>query len=110
MSGQFITPIPTMKGPIMLRTTIIAHSLRACSRLLSDYQLQEAEEEEASVEEGSAINPETCTASFVVRTRDIQQGHARSQFRSKRKLLKPRHDRVSRSKPSTMLRATPHTS
>jgi hypothetical protein len=26
MSGQFITPMPTMKGPIMLRTSIIAQS------------------------------------------------------------------------------------
>jgi hypothetical protein len=78
MSGQFITPMPTMKGPIMLRTAIIAPSLRACSRLLSDHQLREAEEEEASVEEASAINPESCTAFFVARARVIQQGHARS--------------------------------
>jgi hypothetical protein len=110
MSNQFITPIPTMKGPIMLRKAIIAHSLQACSRLLSDHQLREAEEEEASLEEDSAINLESCTASFVARTRAILQGHARSQFRSKRKLLKPRRGRVSRSKSSTLLRATLHTS
>jgi hypothetical protein len=72
MSGQFITPMPTMKEPIMLRTTIIAHSLRACSRLLSNHQLREVEEEEASVEEGSTINLESCTASFVARTRATQ--------------------------------------
>jgi hypothetical protein len=72
MSGQFITPMPTMKGPIMLRAAIIAHSLRACSRLVTDHQLQGAEEEEALVEEGSAINPGSCTASFVARTRATQ--------------------------------------
>jgi hypothetical protein len=72
MSGQFITPMPTMKGPIMLKTAMMARSLRACSRLLSDHQLREADEEEASVEEGSAINPESCTASFVARTRATQ--------------------------------------
>jgi hypothetical protein len=99
-----------MKGIIMLRTAIIAHSLRACSRLLSDHQLREAEEEEASVEEGLAINPESCTTSFVARTRAIQQGHVRSQFRSKRKLLKSRRSRVSRSKSSILLHATLHTS
>jgi hypothetical protein len=49
--------MPTMKGPIMLRTTIIAHSLRACNKLLIDHQLREADEEEASVEGGSVINP-----------------------------------------------------
>ena len=94
----------------MLKAAIIAHSLRACSRLLIDHQLHEAEEEEASVEEGSAINAESSNASFVARTRAIQQGHARSQFRSKRKLLKPRRDRVRRSKSSTLLHATLHTS
>jgi hypothetical protein len=35
----------------MLRPVIIAHSLRACNKLLTDRQLREAEEEEASVEE-----------------------------------------------------------
>jgi hypothetical protein len=110
MSGQFITPMPTMKGPIMLRAVIIAHSLQACSRLLSDHQLRKVEEEEASVEEGSAINLESCIASFVARTRARQKGHVMSQFRSKRKLLKPRCGRVSRSKSSILLRATLHTS
>jgi hypothetical protein len=47
MSGQSITPMPMMKGPTMLRATIIAHSLRACSRLRIDHQLREAGEEEA---------------------------------------------------------------
>jgi hypothetical protein len=94
----------------MLRIAIIAHNLRACSRLLSNHQLQEAEEGEVLVEEGSTINQGSCTASFVAKTRAIQQGHARSQFRRKRKLLKSRRGRVSRSKSSTLLRATVHTS
>jgi hypothetical protein len=110
MFGLFITLMPTMKGQIMLGTVIIAHSLRACSRLLSDHQLREAEEEETLVEEGLAINQESCTASFVARTRAIQQGHARSQFRSKMRLLKPRRGRVSRSKSSALLRVILHTS
>jgi hypothetical protein len=44
---------------------------------------------------------------FVARTRATQQEHVRSLFRSKRKLLKLRHGRVSRSKSSTLLRVTP---
>jgi hypothetical protein len=63
-----------------------------------------------SVEEGLAINPESCTVFFVARTRATQQEHARSQFRSKRKLMKLRRDRVSRSKSSTLLHVIPHTS
>jgi hypothetical protein len=77
MSGQSIIPITTMKGPTMLKAVIIAHNLRACSKLLTDHQLQEVEEEEASVEEGSVINPESCTAFSVARTRATQRGRAR---------------------------------
>jgi hypothetical protein len=45
MSDQSITRMPTMKGPIMPKAAIIAHSLRAYNRLLVDHQLQEVEEE-----------------------------------------------------------------
>jgi hypothetical protein len=58
-------------------------------------RLRGAEEEEVSVEEGLAINLESCTALFVATTRATQQEHARSQFRSRRKLLKMRRGRVS---------------
>jgi hypothetical protein len=85
MSDQFTTPIPTMKGPAMLSIAIIVLSLQACNRLLSDHQLQEVEEEEVLVEEGLAINLESCTTFFVARTRATQQGHVRLQFRSRRK-------------------------
>jgi hypothetical protein len=95
MSGQFITPMPMMKGPAMFSIAITTLSFRACNRLLSDHQLREAEEEEVSVEEGSEINLESCTIFFVARTRATQYGHAMSQFRNRRKLLKPRRDRVS---------------
>jgi hypothetical protein len=61
MSGQFITPMSVMKGPAMFSIAIIVLSLQACNRLLSDHWLWGAEEEEVSVEEGLAINPESCT-------------------------------------------------
>jgi hypothetical protein len=110
MLGQSITAIPMMKGPTMLRAAIIAHSLRACSRLLIDHQLREVGEEEASVEEGSTINPGSCSAFSAVRTRVTQQGRARSQSKSKRKLMKLRRGRISRSMSSILLCATLHTS
>jgi hypothetical protein len=65
--------------------------------------LQEVEEEEVLVVEGLAINPESCTAFFVVRTRATQQGHATLPLTSRRKLLKLKRNRVSRSKSSTLL-------
>jgi hypothetical protein len=40
---------------------------------------------------------------FMARTRATQQGHAMLPFRSRRKLLKLKHDRVSRSKSFTLL-------
>jgi hypothetical protein len=110
MFGQFITPMPMMKGPAMLSIAILVLSLQQCNRLLSDHQLRGAGEEGVSVEGDLAINRESCTAFFVARTRATQQGHAKSQFRSRRKLPKLRCDRVSRSKSSTLLRVTPHTS
>jgi hypothetical protein len=106
MPGQSIIPMPTMKGPTMLRAVIIAHSLRACSKLLTDRQLREVEEEEASVEEGLVISLVSCSAFSMARTRVTQRGRARSRSKSKRKLLKPRHDRISRSKSSILFRAT----
>jgi hypothetical protein len=46
-----------MKGPAMFSIAITVLSLQACNRLLSDHQLRGAEEE-VSVEEGLATNPE----------------------------------------------------
>jgi hypothetical protein len=104
MSDQSTTPTTTMTWPAMLNIAIIVLRLRACNRLTLDHQLREVEEE-VSVVEGLAINLESYTAFFVVRTRATQQGHAMLPFKSRRKLLKLKHDRVSRSKSSTLLRA-----
>jgi hypothetical protein len=95
-----------MIGPAMLNIAIIILRLRACNRLLSDRQLREVEEEEVLVVEGLEINPKSCTAFFVARTRAIQQGCVMSPFRIRRKLLKLKRGRISRSKSSTLLHAT----
>jgi hypothetical protein len=42
MSRQSTIPMPTMKGPTMLRAVNTTHSLRACNKLLTDHQLREA--------------------------------------------------------------------
>jgi hypothetical protein len=90
----------------MPNIAIIVPRLRVCNRLVLDRQLREVEEEEVLVVEGLAINLESCTAFFVARTRATQQGHARLPFKSRKKLLKLKRARVSRSKSSTLLRAT----
>jgi hypothetical protein len=59
-----LSSMPMMKGPAMFSIAITVLSLRACSRLLSDHRLRGAEEEEVSLEEGLAINLESCTVFF----------------------------------------------
>jgi hypothetical protein len=76
------------------RDHIIAHSLQGSSRSLSGHHLQGAEAAGASKED-MGINPGNTIAYSVVKTRATLQEHARSPFRSKKRLLKQKHDRVS---------------
>jgi hypothetical protein len=61
-------------------------------------------------EEGTEINPEDYIAYSAVKTRATPQEHAKSQFRSKKRLPKLRHDRISRSRSYILLRASLPTS
>jgi hypothetical protein len=83
----------------------IAHSLQGSSRALSGHQLQGAKATGAS-EEDMRISPGNSTAYSVVRTRATLQEHARSPSRSKKRLSKPKHGRINRSRFYTLLRAT----
>jgi hypothetical protein len=46
------------------RAVTTSHSLRACSKLITDHQLREAEGGEASAEGGTVISPGNCSAFF----------------------------------------------
>jgi hypothetical protein len=83
----------------------IAHSLQGNSRALSGHQLQGAEAAGASKED-MGISLGNSTAYSVVRTRATLQEHARSPSRSKKRLLKQKRGRISRSRFYTLLRAT----
>jgi hypothetical protein len=61
-------------------------------------------------EEGLVISPGNCTAYSVAKTKDTLQGRAKSRSRSRRKSMKPKHDKVSRSRSCILLRATLHIS
>jgi hypothetical protein len=65
----------------------LAHSLQGSSRALSGHQLQGAEAAGAS-EEDMGISPGNSIAYSVVKTRATLQEHARSPFRSKKRLPK----------------------
>jgi hypothetical protein len=79
-----ITLAQVMIRAIILKGISIALSHQEHNKAPSGHQLQEAEEEEASVE-GSAPNQKGCFVYSVEKTKDIQQGRAKSQSRNKRK-------------------------
>jgi hypothetical protein len=65
----------------------IAHNLQGNNKALLGHQLQGAEAAGAS-EEDMGINPENSISYSVVKTRATLQEHARSPFRSKKRLPK----------------------
>jgi hypothetical protein len=71
----------------------IAHNPQGNSKALSGHQPQGAEAAGAS-KEGMGINPESSIVYSVVKTRVTLQEHARSPFRSRRRLLKQRRGRI----------------
>jgi hypothetical protein len=83
----------------------IAHSLQDNNRALSGHQLQGVEAAGAS-EEDMGISPGNSIAYSVVKTRATLQEHARSPFRSKKRLPKQKPGRISQSKFYILLRAT----
>jgi hypothetical protein len=83
----------------------IAHNLQGNNKALSGRQLQGAEVAWAS-EEDMGINPGNSIAYSVGKTRATLQEHARSPFRSKKRLPKQKRGRISRSRFYILLRAT----
>jgi hypothetical protein len=61
-------------------------------------------------EEGLALSSGDCSAYSVGRIRDTQQGHAKSRSKSRRRSLKPKHGRISRSRSCIVPHAIRHIS
>ena len=76
MPEQSIIPPQATIEETTLKAINKAPSLQGRNKVLSDHQLQEVEEEEAS-EEGSVPNPEGCSVYSVAKIRDTQKGHAK---------------------------------
>jgi hypothetical protein len=105
MSNRFIIPTQVMTEEVNLKGSNTAPSLQGHNKAPSGHQPQGAEAAEA-LEEDTEINPEGYIAYSVVKTRATPQEHAKSQFRSKRRLLKLRRGRISRSRSYILLHAT----
>jgi hypothetical protein len=85
MSKQSTIPAQvTTEEETTLKGTSKALSLQERNKVLIGHQLQEAEGEEAS-EEGSAPNPGGCSVYSAWRIKYIQQGRAKSRFKSKKR-------------------------
>jgi hypothetical protein len=85
-----------------LKGSNTAPNLQGHNKALLGHQSQGAEAGGAS-KEGTKINPEDYIAYSVVKARATPQEHAKSQFRSKKRLPKLRHDRISRSRSYILL-------
>jgi hypothetical protein len=101
MSDRFIIPTQVMTEEVNLKGSNIAPSLQGHNKASSGHQPQ-GEEAAKTSEEDTEISLEDYTAYFAVKTRTTPQEHAKSQFKSKRRLLKLRHDRISRSMSYTL--------
>jgi hypothetical protein len=87
------------------RGHIIAHNLQGNNKALSCHQLQGAETAGASEEDmGTSLG--NSIAYSMVKTRAILQEHARSPFRSKKRLPKQKRGRISRSRFYILLHST----
>jgi hypothetical protein len=84
MSWRFITLAQVMIEAIILKGINTALSHQEHNKAPSGHQLQEVEEEEASAK-GSTPNQEGCFAYSVEKTKDIQQGRAKSRSGNRRK-------------------------
>jgi hypothetical protein len=104
MSDQSIAPVRTMIKEVSLRGHNTAR-IQDSGKASSDHQVKGAEAVGAS-EEDMGISPGKSIAYSVVRTRATLQEHVRSPFRSKKKLLKQKPNRISGSRSYILLRAT----
>jgi hypothetical protein len=92
-----------MTEEINSRGRSILRKLRGSNKALSGHQLQEAEAPGA-LEEDMGTSLGRSTAYFVVRTRATIQERVKSPSKSKKRLQKPKPDKVNRSRSCTLLR------
>jgi hypothetical protein len=104
MLDQSITPAKVTTEKVSFKGHNIALNPQGNNKVLSSHQPQGAEAAGAS-EEGTGISLENFISYSVVKTRATLQEHARSPFRSKRRLLKLRRGRISRSRFYILLHA-----
>jgi hypothetical protein len=109
VSGQSIMPAQVTTEETILKGNSTTLGRQEHNKALSGHRLQEAEGGEAS-EEDMEISPGSCFVCSAVKIRGIPQGRAKLRFRNRKKLLKLKHGRISRSRFCIPLRTTLPTS
>jgi hypothetical protein len=103
-SGRSIIPTQVMIEEVNLKGNNTASSHQGHNKAPLGHQHQEVEGAEASKGD-MGISQEEYFAYYAVKTKATQQEHAKSQFRSKKRLPKLRHDIISRSRSYILLHA-----
>jgi hypothetical protein len=97
MSGQSIMPTQVMTGEAKHKGNIIPPNHQGRNKVPSGHQLQEVEGAEA-LEEDIEISPGDYFVCSVVKTKATPLERAKSRLRSRKRLPKLKHDRISRSR------------
>jgi hypothetical protein len=97
MSVQSIMLAQVMIGETKPKGSSIAPNHQGHNKVPSGHQLKEAEGAEAS-EEDMEISPRNCFVCSAAKTKGITQECARLQFKSRKRLPKLKHGRISRSR------------
>jgi hypothetical protein len=97
MSGQSIMPTQVMIGEAKHKGNSISPNHQGHNKVPSGHQFQEAEGAEASEEE-MEISLRDYFVCSTVKTKATPQERAKSRFRSRKRLPKLKHDRISRSR------------
>jgi hypothetical protein len=102
MSGQSIMVAQVMIGEANPKGNSTTPNHQGRNKVPSCHQLHEVEGAEAS-EEDTEISPGDCFSCSAVKTKATPQERAKSRFRSRKKLPKLKHGRISRSKSYILL-------
>jgi hypothetical protein len=97
MLGQSIVPAQVTTWETKPKGSSIAPNNRGHNKVPLDYQLQEVEGAGAS-EEDMETSLGDCFVCSAVKTKATPQVRAKSRFRSRKRLPKPKHNRISRTR------------
>jgi hypothetical protein len=105
MLGQSIMPAQVTTGETKPKGSSTAPNHQGHNKVPLGHQLQEAEGAETS-EEDIEISPKNVFVCSAVKAKGIPQERAMLQSKSRKRLPKPKHGRISRSRFYILLHAT----